>query len=188
MSDSDRNGMTLAHQASQAVYAIQKAVEAAEGDCTVIEFNDSSHLVSQTGSRPSPTKQHTLNPRGGTDPTQAIKDTYVRLRSVEAYHKVVVVVSDGEWHRGGDVMADLSDTGVITMSVQLDPMMNTRRHDNDRDNDDWLASRKERREWLSTQMGCEYNIVVEDCRDMVPLFEEVVVSEMEKAMNEGEVR
>ena len=193
MSDADRNGMTLAHQASQAVYAIQKAVEAAEGDCTVIEFNDASHLVSQTGYRPHLTRMKDLAPHGSTDATAAVKDTWMRLRSVEAYHKLVIVVSDGLWRRGGDVIRDLAKSGVVTVAVQLDPYYETPPdhigtrpgEDHDQTRADWLEVRQERAKVASRGMGCEYTMVVEDCREMVPLFETLVVAEMEKALDVG---
>ena len=182
MNDHAGHGKTLADQAAEAVFAIAKGTDEAEGDCTIIEFNDASHLISQTGTIPSLTHQHHLRGRGGTDPTQAIMDTYVRLRSVEAYHQVVIVVTDGEWHRGGDVMADLAETDVVTMAVQLDP-----RHGSITD-PEATANRRITKTRQAERMGCEYNITVADCRDMVPLFEEVVVSEMEKAMEIGGMR
>jgi hypothetical protein len=183
-------GTTLIDKARQAVWSIQKAVEAAEGDCTVVGFDSTAYLVNQTGRRPHATKMRSLQADGGTKPAAAIRDTWRRVRSVDAAHKVVIVVSDGHWTGdGADVMRDLSTQhGVITVGLMLDnyateiPV-----HLSHLTGKEQVTATEYYRRGVESRakgLGCTYYIATDDCRDMVPLFKKLVSTEMEKAMNQ----
>lgn len=182
-------------RASEAVWAIQQAVEAAEGDCTVIGFDDTSTLISQTGRR-APSQVRRLVGRGNTDPVEGLRDTWRRLRTVEAANKVVVIITDGYWTResGGDrLVEDLNQRGVVTVGVQIDPYLNRVEYRGSGMTPEkateparvqaWLEERRTYAQELSEQMGTMYTEIMDDTTKLVPLFERVVAEELIKKMS-----
>lgn len=145
--------------ASEAAWVIRKAVHRAEGTTTVVAYNTNAFLVNQTGTKPHLTKVEYLADSGGTDPSDAILDTYQRLKGVEAANTLVIALTDGDWHAGGDVMKKITEAGVTTVGVRVaaNPTEDT-----------WM------RETYQTGMGVQYYVCIKSPMEMVDLFEKIV--------------
>lgn len=117
---SSMEGRLIVH-ASEAMWAIWRAVDAVGGDTTILLYNGQSFSFVQTGTRPNQTLIPYIRASGGTDPKEAIDDTYRRLQGVDAAHKIVVTITDGSWGGSGTAsMKELTEAGVTTVGVLLD--------------------------------------------------------------------
>jgi hypothetical protein len=159
--DGTRN--SLVDLAAEAVWAIRKAVQKAEGDCTVLAYDHNSHLVSQTGEKPHPSKVLLLHTSGSTNPVDALRDTFRRIRHLDAAHKIVVTVTDGQWMdrgKGASIMRRITDVGGTTVGVRLVRSEN-------------LIPAKGDPDQYEKMMGTEHYKVMADPHGIVDLFEKV---------------
>ena len=175
--------------AAEATWAIQRAVEAAEGDVTVYAFDRTGYIISPTGRRVHPDNVLVPAVGGGTNPTPVLNELMDRLPGVEAHHRIVVAVTDGSWQGSGEpekVMQALAARGVVTIGVLLDPYLNVMQGGNEgqttRRINEWQTKRAAIGEGLLDKMGVQYGAVMDNCLGMVPLFEQVVTEVMFRAM------
>ncbi len=129
----------------------------------MIAFNTNAYLTAQTGTVPSVTHIPYIRANGGTNPSAAIRDTWSRLQGVDAAHKVVVAVTDGDWSGGSELMHDMTRNGVITVGVLLGHPQ-TSNHD------------------VAKAMTTQYGAVMPSPLGMVALFEQVVTSRMAETL------
>jgi len=146
--------------ASEATWVIRKAVQRAEGDTTVIAYNTKAFLVDQTGTQPHQTRVEYMAAGGGTDPSEAILDTYQRVKNVDASNRIVIALTDGGWYGGGPVMRKMARSGVTTVGVLV-------AQDSD------YYSTTESRTSMKARLGVDHYAQISNPMDMVALFEEV---------------
>lgn len=179
-------------RASEAMWAVRRAVEVAEGRCTVIGFSTKAYEIAGPNRRPNAEKVMVVPTGGGTNPTDAINEVWRQAQTSEAAHKVVVAITDGDWAGGGPTMQAMETRGIITIGVQLEtyckrPPWNKVAGWNKQQRDDWMASQWGIMERRSEQMGTTYTKIMEDCHEMVELFDQVVSTELAKVLSKGGV-
>ncbi len=174
---------TIMDKASEATWAVAQGVERAEGDCTVISYNHNSQIIRQTGEKSHPTYVDYVRSNGGTDPTEALRDTWVRLQSSTAANKVIVAITDGEWghdNEAGKLMTDLRENhGVVTVGIVLG-----KQPPEDGESKADASARRQRYATMVEGMGTgqESSALIHDPYEIVPLFERVVVDAMREAL------
>jgi hypothetical protein len=114
----------------QATWSIRRAVDDLEGRCTVLTFNDSRHqVVARPGQRPD---GRTWVPAtsGGTDPTSALTEALKVLSGSDAKHRLMIVLTDGDWVYNGDkAIPAMNAAGIVTVCALLGLQLNDeRRH------------------------------------------------------------
>lgn len=190
-SPKDANGMPTTWPATivpaaEAVWAIRRAVEAAEGDCTVYGFDNSGYIIHDTGRRPDADNVFVPQVGGGTDPTELIGELWQRLPAVQARHKIVIAVTDGQWRSGGQAMKELAERGVVTVGVVLDQNLNVVPGGNEARSkmeiEQYRAKRRAQAREKIEDMGVTYAEIMDNPHDMVPLFDKVASEVMLRAM------
>ena len=136
---------------------------------------------------------------------EAIKDTWHRLRTVEAAHKLVIIVTDGEWsglqhddtgkvtqYQAADFILDMRKEGVHVLGVMLDPYYT-------KPEMWWTYSESALPRYIEEQQRKSQNIlkymgvdpklsaIYEDPTDMVEQFRNVAETLMREALSEGVV-
>jgi hypothetical protein len=101
---------------AEATWAIRRAVDALEGRCTVLTYNDLAHGVLAAGERPDG-RVFTPQAWGGTNPHSALVEAYRLMTDSQATNRVVLILTDGDWEAKIDndaVIASLNRAGVLT--------------------------------------------------------------------------
>ena len=105
--------------ASAAVWAVQRAVESANGECTVLSYDTQHRIIQNKGDR-APNVIQQARAGGGTNPTTALVEAYRILRESEAGNRILLSVTDGDWTKGAATVEALNEHGVTTAMVLID--------------------------------------------------------------------
>lgn len=116
--------------ALNATWSIARALERVHANCTVIAFDNDTHLLYKRGERVTAVRH--LPSRGGTVPSQALEEARRILTSTRKKYRVLITLTDGDWSRGHIVVngrvepfdndktiEDLGKAGVITSMCYL---------------------------------------------------------------------
>lgn len=83
-------------EASQASWAIKRAVEQVGGHVTVLGYSD-SHTIHYPRYQRATTKYRGFHDLNGTNPTTALQQAQIAFNRSKAHHKLLVVITDGAW-------------------------------------------------------------------------------------------
>ncbi|HET6899928.1 MAG TPA: vWA domain-containing protein, partial [Vicinamibacteria bacterium] len=105
----------------EATWAIRHAVDDLEGTATVITWSTGPHRVlAEPGNRPDD-RMFVPDDDGGTDPSSALAEAYRLLAGSTARNRLVVILTDGQWHLGrhAQLIPALNHAGVTTVCATL---------------------------------------------------------------------
>jgi hypothetical protein len=117
---------------AEATWAIRHAVDDMEGTATVITWDDGPHRVlAAPGDRPDE-RMFVPGCGGGTRPTSALTEAYRLLSGSSCRNRLMVILTDGQWHGASYQYAPLveamNDAGVVTVCGLLGPNAGTDTH------------------------------------------------------------
>jgi hypothetical protein len=108
---------TKATSAYKAMYAIKRALDKINAECTVITFNDSAHTLYRASEKAGNTIRD-AGTGGGTNADQAIKYATKVLAETEKPVRVLFAITDGDWSGdqtlNDEAISRLSRAGVLT--------------------------------------------------------------------------
>jgi uncharacterized protein YegL len=108
---------TKATSAYKAMYAIKRALDKINAECTVITFNDSVHTLYRASDRAGNTLRH-AGTGGGTTADQAIRYATKVLAETEKPVRVLFAITDGDWYGdqnlNHEAISRLARAGVLT--------------------------------------------------------------------------
>jgi Mg-chelatase subunit ChlD len=125
----DQSGSMGGHiaQVSEAIWAISHAAAHAEIELTILGFSTGAPVTLRSVRDGAPSERVALiGSGGGTDPTEALRFAWRRFQETEASHRVLITLSDGEWHMpygditGDEMVAAMREEGVITAALLLE--------------------------------------------------------------------
>lgn len=101
--------------ASMAMWTIKSALESIDADVTVYGFNSASSVVYTRDEKVNRTKARIIGATGGTDPTQAIKESLGIFANSKRKTHLAIFVTDGEWgYRADDLIERMTQAGITT--------------------------------------------------------------------------
>jgi hypothetical protein len=93
---------TEMYRLAEAIWAVRMTVDDLDGECTVITWDSGPHKVlAAPGNRPEPDRMFQPEALGGTNPESALHEAYRLLASSRRAHRLMVVLTDGDWTNGG---------------------------------------------------------------------------------------
>jgi uncharacterized protein YegL len=108
---------TKATSAYKAMYAIKRALDKINAECTVITFNDSVHTLYRASDKAGNTLRH-AGTGGGTNADEAIRYATKVLAETEKPVRVLFAITDGDWYGdqtlNDEAISRLSRAGVLT--------------------------------------------------------------------------
>jgi hypothetical protein len=157
--DTSYNRRTRIQSASEACWAIRRGVDAAEGKVHVIGYDQDAY-AGPTG-KPSRTDMEYFVTIGGTDPADAMKFARGILDGSEATHRMLIVISDGDWNGASMDMfgALVSEGRYLTVVVGVGMTQ----------------------QYVERFPG-QFRVAADSCDPLVPLFEQVVVAAIGRAV------
>lgn len=108
--------------ASQALWAIKRAVESIGGVVTVIGFNYAAYTMYDKRSKAERASYRQFTASGGTDPDEACDQARMILHYSKMKHKILLFITDGEWYGGGadTAIRDFKKHGVLTALAYIE--------------------------------------------------------------------
>jgi hypothetical protein len=115
-------------KASQALWAIKRAVESIGGDVTVIGYSDGATLFYDKMHKAKARTYRLFGADSGTDPQEALDQARLMMHYSKKKHRIVLFLTDGSWdrHYGGPLsvtheqqIEQLKAHGVITALAYL---------------------------------------------------------------------
>ena len=147
---------------AEATWAIRRAVDRVEGECTVFAFGDDVSLMFGVGSRPD---GRLFMPalEGSTNPTPGCRMAHQMVASSTATNRIVIVMTDGQWYDAEPAEAAMQacrDAGAIVALVGLGP-----------------SARKP----TVKLTGADITVLIDDPAELVPLFKDLAERSMKAA-------
>lgn len=160
-------------KACEASWVVCRAVTEADGEVAVIAYDTASYLIAAPGEKVNPNKMDAIRSGGGTNPTKALIDAFIRLEPSEAAHKVCVFLTDGDWAGGEDVVRAINNEGITTIGFVIGGQAIFRRQGQENAT-------------LEELMGTQYAAEINDPFEMLPVIEKVIVDRLEAVGHEQE--
>jgi hypothetical protein len=112
------------HRLGEAIWAVRMTVDDLDGECTVITWDSGPHRVLATpGVRPEPDRMFVPEALGGTNPESALHEAFRLLASSRRAHRMMVVLTDGDWadHKGqcNRLIEAMRMEGIVTVLAFL---------------------------------------------------------------------
>jgi len=86
---------------AEAVWSIRQAVDRMEGRCTVFTFTAQEYREWAGGDQRPDDRMFVPTAYGGTDPAEALYEAHRIIAGSEAPNRIVLILTDGEWNKGG---------------------------------------------------------------------------------------
>jgi Mg-chelatase subunit ChlD len=101
--------------ASNAMWGLKRALDKVNASCTVLTFSEAVHMLYPAQEQAGITVKRT-QPRGGTDPTKALKYAQRVFADSDRAVKVLFTITDGAWsgNEADETIKVLRTAGVVT--------------------------------------------------------------------------
>jgi Mg-chelatase subunit ChlD len=122
--DASGSMMSRAVEASKATWALKRAFDRLDIRTTVLSYDTDFKVIYQPGDKAHATNVSVIQDGGSTDPSDALRAARLILVKSQMPNKVLVTVTDGQWHGSDDhykpLMRSLEKAGVTSMLLGLD--------------------------------------------------------------------
>lgn len=110
---------------SQSLWAIKNAVEAVNGEVTVIGYENGAKVFYDKQTKAGRSTYRKFGHGGGTKPLKALNETRMLMHFSRKAHRMVIILTDGEWdkstvHKCEQSLRLLEQHGVITALAFMD--------------------------------------------------------------------
>ena len=169
----------LEAELSEAIWAMSHAAARSEVELTILGFSTGEPVTLRGSEDGAPSERvRIVGTGGGTEPSGALRFAWRRFQETESAHKVLITLSDGEWHTpysqsvsNESLIQAMASDGVITAAMLLEyEAWRDRRRESDPKSDERQAH------------GAALFVSSESIADLPLLFGEIVSAAMERGL------
>lgn len=103
---------------SRGGWVIKRAIERIQGRVTILSYNHNSKVV-YDGDEKAKSEYKALDSSGGTNPHYALIETERIMKASQKPTKLVIMLTDGGFYGGDEIIERLNDMGATTVMVFL---------------------------------------------------------------------